>query len=396
MTEGGNVIEETIDILILGGGVAGLTAGIYGARAKRSTLILDKKRPGGQTATYEKLENFPGFPNGVGGRELTGLMKEQAERFGCRIERGEAAACAESGAGFTVTLKDGKKIHARSLVLAPGCVPRKLGLPGEEEFVGGGVSYCATCDAELYEEAKIAVIGSGDAAVEEALFLSRFADEVVMIVVHDEGTLDCNKTLTEEAFANPKLTWMWNTVLTEIRGDDLVENLLVKNLKSGEEKSVDCEGVFLFVGTIPQTGILEGFVELDRGFIVTDPLMKTSRNLVFAAGDARTTGLRQVVTAAADGAVAAFYADRVLTELDEFEKALKGIGEEYLVYFYTPPVQRSLDLISEAERMAENLSLPLVKLDIFRFKNSAARFKVEDVPRLLHFQGPDEYTDLEI
>ncbi len=264
--------------------------------------------------------------------------------MGARIERGEAVSFAEDGDGYVVGTKEGGPYRARAVILAPGCEPRRLGIPGEKELTGSGVSYCATCDAELYEDARVVVVGSGDTAVEEAGFISRFAAEVVMIVVHDEGTLDCNRTQAEAALANPKLQWMWNRSILAVEGADAVTGVRVKNLRTGAEETVACDGVFLFVGTVPQTGFLGDFVTLNRGFIVTDEKMETSRPRVFAAGDARVKVLRQVVTAASDGAIAAFHADKALTEIDEYARAVARAGRAYLLYFYTPPVQRSLDL----------------------------------------------------
>jgi thioredoxin reductase (NADPH) len=385
---------DRVDILIVGAGTAGLSAGIYAARAKRSTLILDRKRPGGQAATTEKMENYPGFPEVIGGRELTERFRAHAEAMGARIERGEAVSFGEEEGGYLVRTKDGASLAARALILAPGCEPRKLGIPGEKEFSGSGVSSCATCDAELYEGARVVVVGSGDTAVEEAGFISRFASEVVMLVVHDEGTLDCNRTQAETAMANPKLTWMWNRSILAIEGGESVSGVRVRNLRTGAEETVACDGVFLFVGTVPQTSFLGDFVTLAKGFIVTDEKMETSRPRVFAAGDARIKVLRQVVTAASDGAIAAFLADKALTEIDDYEKAVARAGREYLLYFYTPPVQKSLDLFPVVERKAEAMHLPLIKLDTFRYRAAAARCGVTEVPALVRMENGEKKEQL--
>jgi len=379
-----------LDILVIGAGTAGLSAGIYGARARRATLILDRKKPGGQAATTEKMENYPGFPEVIGGRELTERFRKHAEVMGARIERGEAVSFAEEEGGYLVRTKEGVVYRARALILAPGCEPRRLGIPGEKQFSGSGVSFCATCDAELYEGARVVVVGSGDTAIEEAGFISRFADEVVMIVVHDEGTLDCNRSQAETAFANPKLRWMWNRSILAVEGSDCVSGVRVRNLRSGDEETVACAGVFLFVGTVPQTAFLGDFIALKNGFIVTDEKMETSRPRVFAAGDARIKVLRQVVTAASDGAIAAFQADKALTEIDEYAQAVKRAGQEYLLYFYTPPVQRSLDLFPVVEKKAEALGLPLIKLDSFRHRGAAARCGVTEVPSLVWMQNGEK------
>jgi thioredoxin reductase (NADPH) len=377
----------TWDVLVVGAGTAGLSAGIYAARARRSTLILDRKRPGGQAATTEKMENYPGFPGSIGGKELMERFRAHAEEMGATIERGEVTGFAEEAGAYVVTTREGARHTARSIILAPGSEPRRIGIPGEKELTGTGVSYCATCDAELYEGARVVVVGSGDTAVEEANFIGRFADEVVMLVVHDEGTLDCNRTMAETALANPKLTWRWNTSILAVEGKESVEGVRVRNLRSGAEETIPCGGVFVFVGTVPQTAFASGFVTLENGFILTDEKMETDRPRVFAAGDARKKTLRQVVTAASDGAIAAFCVDKALTEIDDFASAVKRAGDRYLLYFYSPPVQRSLDLFPVVEGKAAELALPLIKLDTFRYRGVAASHGVTKVPCLVRIDG---------
>ncbi|HEY9592895.1 MAG TPA: FAD-dependent oxidoreductase [Spirochaetia bacterium] len=377
---------ETYDVVIIGAGTGGLSAGVYAARAKRSTLVLDRRRPGGQAATTEMMENYPGFPGGIGGRELMDRFRDHALEMGARIRQADVTGFSEEDGVYVVRTRDGARIGARSVILAPGCEPRKLGVPGEAEFSGRGVSYCATCDAELFEGARICVIGSGETAVEEAGYLSRFASEVVMIVAHDEGILTCNRTQAQTARANPKLTWMWNRSTLAIEGTETVEAVRVRNLKTGEEERVPCEGVFLFVGTVPLTDFIGDFVRTEKGYIPTDERMETDRPLVFAAGDARVKALRQVVTAASDGAIAAWQADRELTEIEEYGKSVKRAGDSYLLYFYSPSVRRSLELVPEVEKRADALGLPLIKLHALRFRNIAARYNVTGAPSLLRIE----------
>ncbi|MEW5816813.1 MAG: FAD-dependent oxidoreductase [Spirochaetota bacterium] len=380
--------EELYDIVIVGAGSAGLAAGIYGARARRTTLILDKKRPGGQAATTEKMENYPGFPESIGGKELMERFREHALKMGCNIEKAEVRGTfGEKNGLYTVFAGNNAVFKGRSLILAPGCEPRRLGIPGEKELSGRGVSYCATCDAELYEGAKVIVAGSGDTAVEEADYISRFADEVVMIVVHDEGILDCNKTMAERAMENPKLKWKWNRSLLAIEGEGTVEQVKLKNLRTGCQEDAECAGVFIFVGIIPQTAFIGDFVSMKNGFIVTDEKMETNRPLVFAAGDARVKALRQVVTAASDGAIAAFHADKALTEIDEYGKSVKRVGREYLLYFYSPFIEESLELFPYVEGKARELNLPLIKLDPFRYRKAAEKYNVPASPYLVHIEN---------
>jgi thioredoxin reductase (NADPH) len=378
---------EVYDIIIIGAGAAGMTAGIYSARSKRKTLILDRKRPGGQAGSTERLENYPGFPGGTGGKTLMNLFRDQALEMGSIIEKGKVSSITESAGFYSVKTAKGKEFTGKSVILAPGSKPRQLGIKGEEEFSGRGVSYCATCDAELYEDAKVVVIGSGDSAVEEAVYLSRFAAEVVMVVVHDEGVLDCNKTMAEEALGNPKLSWRWNSDVVSINGDEVVTGVGIKNLGTGKVESEECDGVFMFVGIVPQTDFLEGFVDLSKGLISHNEQMETNRPLIYAAGDASVTVLRQVVTAASDGAKAAFFADRALSEDEEYKKAIDRVGDEYFIYFYTPPVQISLDLFPEVEKRAKVTGLPLIKLDSSRFRDASRKLGVESIPELLHVKA---------
>jgi len=378
---------EIFDILIIGAGTGGLSAGVYAARAKRSTLILDRRRPGGQAATTEMMENYPGFPGGIGGRELMDRFRDHALQMGARIEQAEVVEFLEEDGTYLVRTAAGATFGARSIILAPGCEPRKLGVPGEMEYSGRGVSYCATCDAELFEGGTVVVIGSGETAVEEAGYISRFAEEVVIVVAHDDGILTCNKTQAETARANPKLKWKWNRSTLAIEGTETVDGVRVRNLKTGEEEKIPCDGVFLFVGMVPQTGFLGDFVTIKNGYIPTNETMETNRPRVFAAGDVRVKPLRQVVTAASDGAIAAYQADRELSEIDDYAKQVQRAGSAYLLYFYSPSVKLSLDQIPAVEKKAELLGLPLIKLHALRFNTIAARYNVKEAPCLLSIEN---------
>ena len=381
--------DNLYDVIIIGAGSAGLTAAIYAARSKRSTLILDKKRAGGQAATTASMENYPGFPGGIGGRELLDLFKKQADEMGAEYLKTEVRSITKEGSLYLLKCANKNIYKARTLILAPGCKPRKIGIPGEEEFTGMGVSYCATCDAELYEGATVAVVGSGDTAIEEAGYLSRFADKVIMIVVHDEGVLGCSKSIAEEAFENEKLEWKWNSAIQEIVGDEMVEKVKTKNLKTGNEELIDCDGAFIFVGTTPQTDFLKDFVELERGFIKTDEKMETNRSLVYAAGDVRVKTLRQVVTAASDGAIAAFYADRALSEIDGYKKAVSKAGNDYLIYFYLSAIQRSVDLFPEVEKKGQEYNLPVIKLNSTRYRKIKEKFNIKSIPALVRVSNDE-------
>jgi len=306
-------MPEIYDILIIGGGPGGLTAGIYGSRARLKTAILEKGRPGGQAATTMEMENYPGFYENTSGPGVMDQFLAHAKHFGTEILKGQATHLDLNGPIKQVKTKTGETYEARSVILSPGAQPRTLGIKGEGPLRGKGVSYCATCDADFFEELDVVVVGNGDAAIEEAMYLTKFAESVTIIVIHDEGVLDCNKMSAERAYKNPKIRWIWNSVLDEIIGDELVEGVQVKNIKTDETSTLDTNGVFVFIGSVPTTGFLEDKVALDKqGYILTNDKMETNIPGVYAAGDARAKYLRQVVTAAADGAIAAVAAERYL------------------------------------------------------------------------------------
>ncbi|MCL1796525.1 MAG: thioredoxin-disulfide reductase, partial [Clostridia bacterium] len=335
------------DILIVGAGPGGLAAGIYGSRARLKTVVLDKGNPGGQAATTSEMENYPGSFDGTTGPSLMKRFAEHAAHFGTEIVRGNVKDVDFSGAVKSVTLTNGEVMRAQSVILAPGAEPRTLNIKGEGKLRGKGVSYCATCDADFFEELDVVVVGNGDAAIEEAMYLTRFAESVTVIVIHDEGILDCNKASAEKAFENPKLKWVWNSVLDEIVGDELVESVKIKNIKTNEISELEVNGVFFFVGTVPRTGFLAGKVELNpQGYIVTNERMETNVPGVYAAGDARVTYLRQVVTAAADGAVASFAAEKYLAEMETFREQVLDRTEPVLLCFWAPQVEKSIEAVA--------------------------------------------------
>jgi len=298
------------DLIIIGGGPAGLTAGLYAARARLDVVLLEKLMPGGQVLTTDWVENFPGFPDGISGFELMDRMKNQAERFGLPIESQEVSQI-EIAPEKKAVLSDNGRLDCRAMILACGAAPRKLEIEGESLLTGKGVSYCATCDGPFYRDQSVAVIGGGDTAVEEAIFLTRFADKVYLIHRRDE--LRAIKLLQDRARAEDKIEFLWSTIPVQIMGNDQVEGLLIKDLKTGEQSEIPVQGVFVFIGYKPNSELLGKQVELDQdGFVVTDNEMATSAKGIFAAGDIRSKQLRQVSTAVGDGAVASFSAQRYL------------------------------------------------------------------------------------
>ena len=299
------------DIIVLGGGPAGLSAGLYAARARRKTLLLERGVTGGQIALTSAVENYPGIMS-VNGFDLAQEMQRQAEASGLESAYGEALAVGPEGRGFAVRTQDGA-YRAKALILAMGADYNRLRVPGEERLTGRGVSYCATCDAPFFKDRDVAVVGGGDSALDEGLYVARYAAKVH--VIHRRDQLRASRVLQERAFANPKMTFTWNTVVTEVEGDEQVEALRLRDVVTGEESKVPVAAVFVFIGHTPNSRLVQGLVDLDEsGHVAVDLWMRTSRPGVFAAGDLRAESSRQVVSAAGDGATAAIAADRYISE----------------------------------------------------------------------------------
>jgi thioredoxin reductase (NADPH) len=299
------------DLIIVGAGPAGLTAAIYAGRAAIKPLVLSGAMPGGQIASTNLVENFPGFPTGVNGIDLAMNFQQQAEHFGAELVMEAATEIDLSSRPFTVKTRS-QTYSAGAMIIATGAFPRRLGIPGEREFFGRGVSTCATCDGFLYKDKTTVVIGGGDSAIDEGLFLTRFAQAVT--VVHRRDELRASKQLQERAFAEPKMQFVWDSVATEILGDDLVRGVRVRNVKTEQETVLDTDGVFVYVGLIPATKLVADQLELDpAGYIITDAAQRTNVPGVFAAGDVQNPEFRQCVVAAGDGATAAIEAARYLS-----------------------------------------------------------------------------------
>lgn len=297
-------------VLILGAGPAGLSAALYAARAELSPLVLTGTEMGGQASLTHTIENYPGFPNGIGGAELGELFRQQAERFGARFEYDLATAVDLSQRPFKVSTY-GNEYLAETLIIATGASPNHLNVPGESELTGRGVSYCATCDGWFFKDKKVVVVGGGDSALEEGLFLTRYATDVT--IIHRRDQLRAGAILQKRARENPKIHFIWDTVVSEIMGNGVVNGVRLKNVKTGEVKDFETEGVFIFIGHTPNTQIFQGQLEMTpQGYIVTDMQMRTSVEGVFAAGEVMDPHYRQVVTSAGMGAAAAIQATRYL------------------------------------------------------------------------------------
>ena len=299
------------DLIIIGGGPAGLTAGIYAARARLDAVLLEKITPGGQVLTTDWIENYPGFPDGVSGADLVLKMSEQASNLKVAVESAEVTAVDFSGKTKKIITESGT-LTCRAVIIATGASPNRLGVPGEDRFMGHGISFCATCDAPFYRDKTVAAVGGGDTAVQESLYLTKFARKVYLI--HRRDQLRAAKILQERALANEKIEMVWDSVVSAVGGGlTNLEKVTVKNVKTGQSRDLAVDGCFIWVGIKPNAGFLGDALETDDyGFIVTDPEMKTSAPGVFAAGDVRVTPLRQIATAVGDAAIAVQSAEHYL------------------------------------------------------------------------------------
>ncbi len=299
------------DVVIVGGGPAGMTAAIYLARARRSVIVLEQAMAGGQMALSDFIENYPGFPDGINGFELSERMKQQAVKFGADIREIVTVGELRPGDGVHTVVTDQGDVRGRVVLLAPGRHPRKLGIPGEADFFGRGVSSCGTCDAALYRGRTVAVVGGGDTAVEEGMFITKFADRVH--VLHRREELRCAPIARERAFVNDKMDFVWNALPRRINGDSKVESIEYEDVCTGEVKILPVDGVFVFIGQIPNTEFLIYTVDLDRdGYIVTDEMLRTSVTGVYACGDARISPVKQISWSVGEGALAAVQIDGYL------------------------------------------------------------------------------------
>ena len=300
------------EVVIIGGGPAGLSAGIYTARARLSSLLVEKGIVGGLVTNAEVIENYPGFLEGISGLELTESMHEQARKFGLETLTAEVTGIELEGKQKIVKTSEGNLV-AGAVIVAGGSDRVQLNVPGEKEFTGKGVSYCAICDAAFFADRTVALVGGGNSAVYEALQLTKFASKV--IVIHRRNELRATRIIQEKAFAEPKIEFLWNNIVERIEGEDVVKRLRLRNVVSGEESTLDVSGVFVSIGFKPNTDYLKDILPLDAaGYIVVNEKMETGIPGIFAAGDIRSGSIRQVIAAAGDGATAAIYAERFITQ----------------------------------------------------------------------------------
>ncbi len=377
---------EQYDVVVVGGGPAGMTAALYAGRARLKTLLIEKSLIGGMATYTSEIENYPGFVEPIGGIELMNIFDKQFRRFGVDVKltdvRGVSIECSQKVVSTFRT-----DYVAKAVILSTGNKPRLTGAKNEEKFLNDkGISFCATCDAARNEGKRIMVIGSGDAAIEEGMFLTKFASEVFVSVIHNEGTMDANKVAQEKALANPKMKFLWNTVVDSFEGDETLKQVVLKNVKTGQLQPVDVDTCFLFIGYVPNTKIFEGFVDMtNRGYIKTNEDMETSKEGVFAVGDCRDKTLRQVATAVGDGAVAGFMAEKYVEEVNYIQKEIfeaQGLIMAF-VYNASEPLDREyLARIEQLQRERKD-KFQLRRIDVYKSDRIACRLSYTKSPSLL-------------
>ncbi|HYH03288.1 MAG TPA: FAD-dependent oxidoreductase [Bacillota bacterium] len=357
------------DVVIIGGGAAGLTAGIYCGRARLKTILIEKSLVGGLATYTNEIENYPGFPEPLPGTDLMKLFEQQAKRLGVEFKLTDVKGMRvlENGMKLVETFR--ADYRAKVVIIATGGKPRLTGAKNEADFLyDKGISFCATCDAAYYTDKDVLMVGSGDAAIEEGMFLTKFARKVMVSVIHDEGIVDANKIAQEQAFANPKMEFIWNTMVEEFRGEDRLNQVVLKHTKTGEPIAVDVDGCFLFIGYLPNTELFKDLIEMNpRGYIKTNEQMETNVEGVYAVGDVREKCLRQVATAVGDGAVAAVAAEHYIAEMEYFHNLMGG-ERPALLYVWEPTSEpcRCLLPVVEHLKCQHDQELCVSKIDVYK------------------------------
>lgn len=386
---------ENYDLIIIGSGPAGLTAGIYGARAMMKTLVLEKAGYGGQIIVTQDIDNYPPFYENMSGMKLMIEWHKHAEHAGAEVKRDGVVSCRVDGDYKILTCESGTEYRTKALIIATGARPRKLGAAGEKHYTGRGVSYCATCDGGFFKDMEIAVVGGGNSAVEEAVYLTRFASKVTIVTSSAEGELSASRSALMKAMQNEKIEWRYNSVVEEIVGDERrLESLALKNTVTGEKENLIVRGTFIFVGTEPIVEAVSGFVAADEnGYIITNENLETDIPGVFAAGDVRVNAVRQVITAAADGATAAINAEKYVEEIDLWEKQVANAAASVVILFYRNRDEQHLAENIRIEQLAEKAGCVVIKKPVPRNENLARRYGMQSFPGVL-LVNEDEYLTL--
>lgn len=374
---------EKYDVVIIGGGAAGLTAGIYCGRARLKTLLIEKSLVGGLATYTNEIENYPGFPEGSTGLGLMELFHKQAKKFGVDFKLTDVKAVKLDGE--TKVVETFRTIYeAKAVVVASGGKPRLTGAKGEDGFLyDKGISFCATCDAAANTGKTVLVVGSGDAAIEEGMFLTKFASKVIVSVLHDTGKMDCNEIAKAQAMSNPKMEFIWNTVVDEFVGEERLNTVILKNVKTNELIPVKVDSCFLFIGYLPNTDIFKGILDMNRGgYLITNEKMETNIEGVFAAGDVRDKFLKQVATAVGDGAIAGYSVEKYIAESETFHNQIMKADMPGLVYIWNavdPKCRELLPLVDKYEAELKG-KVRVTKVDIYKSTGIANRLGVTQVP----------------
>lgn len=374
---------EKYDVVIIGGGAAGLTAGIYCGRARLKTLLIEKSLVGGLATYTNEIENYPGFPEGITGLGLMELFHKQAKKFGVDFKLTDVKSVKLDGE--TKIVETFRTIYeAKAVIVASGGKPRLTGAKGEEKYLyDKGISFCATCDAAANTDKTVMVIGSGDAAIEEGMFLTRFAKKVIVSVLHDTGKMDCNEIAKAQALSNPKMEFIWNTVVDEFVGEGRLNKVILRNLKTNELIPVEVDSCFLFIGYLPNTEIFKGMLDMNRGgYLITNEKMETNIEGVFAVGDVRDKFLKQVATAVGDGAVAGYSVEKYLAESETFHNQIMKSDMPGIVYIWNAVDPKCRELLPVIEKLEADLKgkVRVTKVDIYKSAGIANRLGVTQAP----------------
>lgn len=374
---------EKWDVVIIGGGPAGLTAGIYCGRARLKTIIIEKALIGGLATYTNEIENYPGFPEGSGGLDLMNLFKNQAKKFNVSIKLTDVKSVELSGAVKTVeTFRT--KYEARVVIIASGGRPRITNAVNEDKFLfDKGISFCATCDAAANTGKDILIIGSGDTAIEEGMFLTKFANKVYVSVIHDCGKMDCNEIAKGAAEANPKMEFLWNTVVDSFEGGEHLEKVMLKNLKTDEIVPVKVDTCFEFIGYLPNTEIFNDQIDLTKsGYVKANEKMETNIEGVFSIGDVNDKFLKQVATAVGDGAIAGYGSEKYIAESEIFSNLIGKTDKPVVLYFYNAIDEKSRKVLAIMEKIktAHGSKMHITMIDIYKSKGMADRLDINDFP----------------
>ena len=374
---------EQYDVVIIGGGAGGLTAGIYCGRARLKTLLIEKALVGGLATYTNEIENYPGFPEGTTGLGLMNLFEKQAKKFGVKFKGTDVKSVDLSGEVKKVeTFRN--IFEAKVVIIASGGRPRVTGAEAEEDFLfDKGISFCATCDAASNTGKDVLIIGSGDAAIEEGMFLTKFANKVIVSVIHEEGKMDCNEIAKAEALANPKMEFVWNTVVKRFEGGDHLENVVLENVRTKEEVNIKVPTCFEFIGYIPNTEIFQDKIKMtDRGYILVNENKETNVEGVYAVGDVTDKFLKQVATAVGDGAIAGYAAERYIAEDETYKSQI--LGKDGVVFVYDASEEGCRDCMAEVEKLEKELEENhcVTRVDIYKSRGISDRMNIDEVPRL--------------